>query len=82
MILKSYEVNKNQTNLLKKQLFLIYGENFGLKKDLKKLLINLKKKQDKDLEIISYLQDEIIKGKDFFLRNRLTVLRKYQIKDT
>ena len=38
MIIKSYEVQKNKFNLLKYNFFLLYGENFGLKKDIKELI--------------------------------------------
>ena len=39
MIIKSYEVKKNLQNLLKYKLFLLYGENNGLKKDIKESII-------------------------------------------
>ena len=35
MIIKSYEVKKNKSNLIKNNFFLLYGENLGLKKDIK-----------------------------------------------
>ena len=38
MIIKSYEVPKKILSLLKYNLFLLYGENFGLKKDIKELI--------------------------------------------
>ena len=38
MIIKSYEVKKKNLDLLKYNLFLLYGENFGLKKDIKELI--------------------------------------------
>ena len=38
MIIKSYEVKKNKTNFLKYNLFLLYGENFGLKNDIRKFI--------------------------------------------
>ena len=45
MIYKSYEINKNKTNFLNYNFFLLYGENIGLKKDFKKIFKNeLKKK--------------------------------------
>ena len=33
MIIKSYEIKKNKSNLAKSNFFLLYGENLGLKKD-------------------------------------------------
>ena len=41
MIIKSYEVQKNLQNLLKYKLFLLYGENTGLKKDIKAFRISM-----------------------------------------
>ena len=38
MIVKSYEVLKNPLNFLKYSLFLLYGENSGLKQDIKDLM--------------------------------------------
>ena len=38
MIIKSYEVQKNRSNLSKYNFFLLYGENFGLKKDIKEFV--------------------------------------------
>ena len=35
MIIKSYEIQKKISNFLKYNLFLLYGENDGLKKDVK-----------------------------------------------
>ena len=36
MIVKSYEIQKKRDVILKYNLFLLYGENIGLKKDIKK----------------------------------------------
>ena len=45
MIIKSYEVKKNKSIFLKNNFFLLYGENFGLKKDIKNFITSeLKKK--------------------------------------
>ena len=38
MIIKSYELQKKVSNFLKYNYFLLYGENFGLKKDIKELI--------------------------------------------
>ena len=35
MIIKSYELKKNKSILQKNNFYLLYGENFGLKKDIK-----------------------------------------------
>ena len=47
MIIKSYEVKKNKSNLAKSNFFLLYGENLGLKKDIKNLITKeIKQKSD------------------------------------
>ena len=45
MIVKSYEILKKNFDLL--NLFLVYGENIGLKKDVIKSIINSKGKKNK-----------------------------------
>ena len=35
MILKSYEIQKNPSNFIRHNLFLLYGENDGLKKEIR-----------------------------------------------
>jgi len=40
MIIKSYQVQKNKSDFLKYNFFLFYGENVGLKKDIRKLIKN------------------------------------------
>ena len=54
MIIKSYEVKKNKSNILKNNLFLLYGENIGLKKDIKNFIINELKQKNNNLEILSF----------------------------
>ena len=46
MIIKSYEIKKNKIGTLKNNLFLVYGENLGLKKDIKNFITSeLKQKK-------------------------------------
>jgi len=59
MIKKSYEIIKNPAIFLKFNLLLLYGENDGLKKDIKKIIQDNLNKTDKNTEIIS-LQESII----------------------
>ena len=66
MIIKSYEIKKNRLALLKNNFFLLYGENLGLKKDIKKLITNEIKQKNSDAEIISIYESEIIKNSDIF----------------
>ena len=65
MILKSYLVKKDITNFQKKNLFLLYGENVGLKKDIKDFIIT-KIKKGEDSEIISLYENEIIENEENF----------------
>ena len=45
MILKSYEIKKKKSDLLNNNFFLLYGENIGLKKDIKNFISNEIKQQ-------------------------------------
>ena len=60
MIFKSYILEQNIKSINNQKLFLFYGENQGLKKDLKEKL----KIEYKNQEILNLLQDEIIKNKN------------------
>ena len=66
MIIKSYEIKKNKSNILKSNLFLLYVENLGLKKDIKNFIINELKQKNNNLEILSFYENEIINNKDDF----------------
>ena len=59
MILKSFELDRK--NFSKFKLFVIYGENEGLKKEI----ISKIKKNYNNKEII-YEEEKILKDKDFF----------------
>ena len=63
MIYKSYIIEKDINNLDKK-IFLFYGENLGLKNDLKKKI----KINNADKEFVNLSQQEILKNKDYFIR--------------
>ena len=52
MIIKSYEILKKPASFLKNNIFLLYGENEGLKKDIKKSIIE--KGQNTDIELLSF----------------------------
>ncbi len=60
MILKSYIIEKNESTLDDYKSILIYGENQGLREDLK----NIIKKKNTDSEIINLFQDDIINNKN------------------
>ena len=66
MIVKSYEIKKNKSTLLKNNFYLLYGENLGLKKDIKNYVIDEIKKEYKSLEVISLYENEILENQDIF----------------
>ena len=58
MIIKSYEIEKNKSSLLEKKIFLLYGENNGLKNEIIKVEPPPKKAQNtsaQDLEFLDIL---------------------------
>ena len=66
MIIKSYEVQKNSSYLSKYNFHLLYGENFGLKKDIRTIIkIAIKQKKDK-IEMLSLYETEIINNEENF----------------
>tara|TARA_B110000014_G_scaffold262541_1_gene256759 strand:- start:810 stop:1829 length:1020 start_codon:yes stop_codon:yes gene_type:complete len=66
VILKSYEIEKKLPNLSKHNLFLFYGENIGLKKDIRnKIKIGMNEKEV-NLEFLSFYENEIIDNEDNF----------------
>ena len=67
MIIKSYEIKKNKLDLIKNNFFLFYGENVGLKKDIKNLITSEIKKNNNDIEVLSLYESEILNNeKNFF----------------
>ena len=68
MIYKSYLIEQN-ISLLDKNLFLFYGENLGLKNELKDKI----KFQNKKAEIINLSQDDIINNIDNFFNEILNI---------
>ena len=66
MIIKSYEVQRKISSLLKYNLFLVYGENLGLKKDIKELIKKALKEKKKNIEILSLYENEILHDEENF----------------
>jgi len=66
MIKKSYEVEKKISNLLKYNLFLLYGENYGLKKDIREIIKSEIKKNDSNVELSSLYEKDITDNEDNF----------------
>ena len=66
MIIKSYEVQKNKSNFSKYNFFLLYGENQGLKKDIRKFIKTALEQKDDNVEILSLYEDEILNNEENF----------------
>ena len=66
MNVKSYEIEKNPTNFLKYNFFLLYGENYGLIKDIRTKVKFSLSKLDADLEILSLYENEIKENEETF----------------
>ena len=66
MIIKSYEVKKNKSNLAKSNFFLLYGENLGLKKDIKNFITKEIKQKSDSVEILSLYESEIVNNEENF----------------
>ncbi len=62
MIAKSYEISKKPSFYFKYNLFLLYGENEGLKKEIKFLIA----KNKQDAELLSFYENNIISDKEKF----------------
>ena len=65
MILKSYIVEQNTAILNDYQATLLYGENSGLKEDIKLKI----KDQNKKAEIFFFFEEEILKNKNILYEN-------------
>ena len=66
MIIKSYEVQKNSSNLSKYNFYLLYGENFGLKKDIRDIIKMSVKQKNDIIEILSFYETEIVNNEENF----------------
>ena len=66
MIIKSYEVQKNISNLSKCNFYLLYGENSGLKKDIKNTIKMAIEQKDHNIEILSLYESEILNDEENF----------------
>tara|TARA_Y100000590_G_scaffold422362_1_gene527024 strand:+ start:827 stop:1846 length:1020 start_codon:yes stop_codon:yes gene_type:complete len=67
VLIKSYEVQKNSSNLNKYNFYLLYGENFGLKKDTRDIIKSAVKEKDDKIELLSIYESEIINNDENFL---------------
>ena len=76
MLYKSYLIEQN-FNTLKNNITLFYGENVGLKKEFKELI----KFNNKNREIIKFLQDQILKNENILFNeiNNISLFEKEKI---
>ena len=65
MIIKSYEIQKKPLNLLKYKLLLFYGENNGLKKDIKESIVK-SIGDKKTMEFLSLYENDIVDNDENF----------------
>ena len=66
MIIKSYEIHKNPAKFLKYNLLLLYGENNGLKKDIRKSIKLAASQQSASIEFLSLFENDIIDNEENF----------------
>ena len=66
MIIKSFEFLNKAKNFLKYNFFLLYGENIGLKKDIKDIIKKTIKQKDNNIEILSLYENEILNDEENF----------------
>jgi len=66
MILKSYEIEKFKNNVENKNIFLLYGENYGIKKDIRNIIQTSINKNTPDLEKITLFEEDLIKNIESF----------------
>ena len=66
MIIKSFDILKNSTNFLKHNFFLLYGENTGLKKDIRWSIKTAIEKNNSNVELLSLYEIDIISNEENF----------------
>ena len=66
MIIKSYEIEKNVKKFIDYNFFLLYGENEGLKKDIKKSITLGLDKDNSSIELLSFYENDIIHNEKKF----------------
>ena len=66
MIIKSFEVERKISKLIENNLFLMYGENNGLKKDIRSIVKHFLEKKNNELEVISIYENDILANEESF----------------
>jgi DNA polymerase-3 subunit delta len=66
MIFKSYEIQKKISNFIKYNIFLLYGENYGIKKEIQETIHKKINQENSNLETISLYESDIIENAENF----------------
>jgi len=66
VIIKSYEIQRNPSNFIKYNLFLLYGENDGLRKDIRESIKVAVNQQNIQIELLSLYESDIINNDENF----------------
>ena len=66
MIIKSYEIKRNLKKISENNFYLLYGENIGLKKDIRENIIKIIKQKEDNVEVLSLYENEIISNDENF----------------
>ena len=66
MIIKSYEIQRNPSNFIKYNLFLLYGENDGLRKDIKESIRVALNQKNTHIELLSLYENDVIDREENF----------------
>ena len=66
MIIKSYEILKKTSNFSNYNLFLLYGENLGLKKDIKESIKKSLNEKNSNIEVLSFYESDINNNEEIF----------------
>jgi DNA polymerase III subunit delta len=66
VIIKSYEILKKTSNFSNYNLFLLYGENLGLKKDIKESIKKSLNEKNSNIEVLSFYESDINNNEEIF----------------
>ena len=69
MIIKSYEIKNKPINFSKYQIFLLYGENNGLKKDIREFIKKNIDKKNNNTEFLSFQESDILDNAENLYNN-------------
>ena len=79
MITKSYEIEKNISKFIKYNMFLLYGENYGLKKEIQELYDFIFKQLELSIREIGYGDMSINKKMKTYISTFHYLLKKIDL---